>query len=122
MLSKKQIKCLGLLVSAEMTQKQIAAEIKVSEQTICAWKKDAEFIEGYNNLMRSTVRSVSAKALKTLVSLLDAESEQVRLNAAKDILDRAGFKPEEKVEINGNVNNPLTGLSTEELKKLVSDD
>ena len=122
MLTKKQINCLGLLVSAELTQKQIAAEIKVSEQTICAWKKDPEFIDEYNKLMRTTVRSVAAKAFKTLTSLLDADSEQVRLNAAKDILDRAGFKPEERVEINGNVNNPLAGLSTEELKKLVLDD
>lgn len=122
MLSKKQINCLGMLVSADMTQRQIAEELKVTEQTICAWKKNPEFIEGYNNLMRSTVRSVSAKALKTMVKLLDADSEQVRLNAAKDILDRAGFKPEDKVEISGNVNNPLAGLSTEDLKKLVAYD
>lgn len=122
MLSPEQVECLDLMINSKLTQKQIAKQIKMTEQTICNWKKDAEFMAAYNKLLRSSLQSVAAKAARTLTSLLDAESEQVRLNAAKDILDRAGFKPEDKLAINGNVNNPLAGLSTEDLKKLVLDD
>ncbi len=122
MLSQEQVECLDLMVNSKLTQKAIAKKIQVSEQTICNWKKDPEFIAEHNKLLRASLRSVATKAARTLVDLLKAESEQVRLNAAKDILDRAGFKPEEKVEINGNVNNPLAGLSTDELKKLIADD
>ena len=122
MLTPEQVECLELMVNTKLTQKAIAKKIQMSEQTICNWKKDPEFIAEHNKLLRATLRSVATKAARTLVDLLEAESEQVRLNAAKDILDRAGLKPEEKIEVNGNVNNPFAGLSTEELKKLVADD
>ena len=41
-----------------------------------------------------------------------AESEGVRLNACKDILDRAGFKPVDKQEV-----SHVEATSTDELKK-----
>ncbi len=44
-------------------------------------------------------------SIKTILQLRDtAENETVRLKAAQDILDRAGFKPKEKVEHSGEVN------------------
>lgn len=44
MLTPKQKKCVELMVSGELKQKEIAAQINVSEQTICAWKKNADFM------------------------------------------------------------------------------
>ena len=44
-----------------------------------------------------------------------------RIAVAKDFLDRAGFKPTDEVKVSGELNNPFEGLTTEELKKLVSD-
>jgi|TARA_R110000824_G_scaffold84343_1_gene210483 hypothetical protein len=41
-----------------------------------------------------------------------ADSEGVRLNACKDILDRAGFKPVDKQEV-----SHVEATSTDELKK-----
>lgn len=35
--------------------------------------------------------------------------------------DTMGEKPEENININGEVNNPFKGLTTEELKKLIKD-
>lgn len=98
MLSKKQIKCIELLVQGEMTQKEIAEEIKVSEQSICNWKKNDEFRSEYDNLMRVCIQSFAAKAFQTQKKLLNAKSEMVRYMVSKDILDRAGFKPTEKVD------------------------
>ena len=40
MLTLKQRKCLELMVSGDLKQKEIAAQIKVSEQTICMWNND----------------------------------------------------------------------------------
>ena len=42
-LSEKQIQCINLMAIENKTQKQIAKELKVTEQTICNWKKDKEF-------------------------------------------------------------------------------
>ena len=121
MLSKNQIKCLELMVLGTYTQREISKEIKVSEQTICSWKKNDEFMEEYNRLVRGCIQSLASRALRTMIELLDATSESVRYNAAKDILDRAGFKPEENLTIKNTATDPFEGLSTEELKKLIDD-
>lgn len=44
-------------------------------------------------------------AMTALKELLEAESEDVRFRAAKDVLDRTGYKPKERQEIEhrGNV-------------------
>lgn len=47
-----------------------------------------------------------------------------RINAAKDFLDRAGFKPTDKVEYSGDMKiiNPFAGLTEDELRKLAARD
>ena len=56
---------------------------------------------------------------------LNAESEAVRLNACKDLLDRAGYKPVDRTQVD-SVTTTVHELSTEELEqeleKLLSKD
>ncbi|MEY8001192.1 phBC6A51 family helix-turn-helix protein [Clostridium sp. Mt-5] len=122
MLSKKQLKCIKLMVESEFNQKQISEEIKVSEQTICKWKQNEEFKVEYDKHVKESVDYTSKDAARTMKKLLKARSEIVRFYAAKDILDRTGLKPVDKVEHSGNVavNNPYKDLTTEELKKLAA--
>ena len=103
MLNKKQIKCLELMALGELSQKEIASQIKVSEQTICNWKKDVEFTSELDLLIRISIQSLAAKAFKTQTNLLAAKSEMVRYMVSKDILDRAGFKPIDNLKLSGNV-------------------
>lgn len=42
--------------------------------------------------------------------------------AAEYIRDTSGNKMREYIDVSGNINNPLAGLSTDDLKKLVDDD
>lgn len=42
--------------------------------------------------------------------------------AAEYLRDTAGQKPSDKVEVSGQVDNPFSDLTTEELKKMVEDD
>jgi len=60
------------------------------------------------------------KVMYEIMKKEDAENRD-KINVAKDFLDRAGFKPTDKVEHSGNmsINNPFEGLTTEELKKLI---
>ncbi len=46
---------------------------------------------------------------------LNAESEAVRLNACKDLLDRAGYKPVDRTRVD-SVTTTVHELSTEELE------
>jgi len=103
MLTAKQHKCIELLAEGELTQKEIAKQVQVSEQTICSWKKNKEFIAEYDGLMRVYIQSFAAKAFQTQRSLLNAKSEMVRYMTAKDILDRAGYKPTDKMELNADI-------------------
>lgn len=99
MLTPKQRKCIELMLSGEFTQKEIAKQIKVTEQAISGWKKNTEFMGTYDSLLRQCIRSLAARAFQTMSHLLNSKQDMVRMMAAKDILDRAGFKPDDNVNI-----------------------
>ena len=62
-------------------------------------------------------------ARKVMYSILQNEfaADKDRIAVARDFLDRAGFKPSEKVEHSGEVSNPFAGLTTEELRRLAGE-
>lgn len=100
MLNQKQKKCIQMMLDSEMTHKQIAEVLKVTPTTISNWKRNQEFMDEYTSLLKQSMKDSAALAYKTEVKLLSARSEMVRLLAAKDVLDRAGFKPDENVSLN----------------------
>jgi phage terminase small subunit len=72
----------------------------------------------------------TSKAVKTatqrkewLSCVMDDECEdmQHRLKAC-DMLNRMEGEYTDKVQVNGKINNPMAGLTTEDLKKLIADD
>lgn len=99
MLKPKQIKCLELMISGTMTDKEIAQAINVAQKTICEWKKNCkEFQDEYNGLMRNSLQYAAPKAFRKQMSLLNSKNDMVAHLAAKDIMDRAGFVPVDKIE------------------------
>lgn len=103
MLNKKQKKCIELMVSGDMSQNEIAKTIGVIPGTISDWKKKDEFSEEYERANKIVINSIVPKAVQTVKSLLNANSEQVRLAAAKDVLDRAGYKAQDDIKLNANI-------------------
>lgn len=101
MLNEKQQKCVILMITTNKTQKQIANEIQVSENTICEWKKDEEFKAEIQKQMKENFGSLAIEAQQELRKLLRSKNENVKIQAIKDVLDRAGYKPVEKTEISG---------------------
>lgn len=99
MLGEKQQKCIILMVTTNKTQKQIAEEIEVNENTIGQWKKNKEFKDEIQNQIKENFGSLALDAQKELKKLLKSKNEYIRMQVIKDILDRAGFKPVEKREI-----------------------
>lgn len=63
------------------------------------------------------------EARKVMYAILNNEeaADKDRIAVAKDFLDRAGFKPTDELRVSADVNNPMAGLTTEELKKLIYD-
>lgn len=99
MLKPKQIKCLELMIQGNMTDKEIAEAINITQKTICEWKKNnKEFQDQYSALMRNSLQYAAPKAFRKQMSLLGSKNDMVAHLAAKDIMDRAGFQPVEKIE------------------------
>lgn len=121
MLNEKQLICIKSLLLEGKTQKEIAKDIKVSEQTICEWKKDNEFKEELHKQMKEYFSVLAVKAQKCLNKLLDSQNEYIQLQAIKDVLDRAGYKPVEK-QITGNANINYTATTYEDFIKNVKGD
>lgn len=108
MLKPKQMKCLELMISGTMTDKEIAETINVAQKTICDWKKNnTEFQDEYNALMRNSLQYAAPKAFRKQMSLLKSKNDMVAHLAAKDIMDRAGFSPVDKIDLNAGVDMEL---------------
>lgn len=99
MLNEKQQKCIILMVTSGKTQKQIAKEIQISENTISEWKRNKEFKEEIQKQMRENFGSLAIEAQQKLKKLLNSKNENIQIQAIKDVLDRAGYKPIEKTEL-----------------------
>lgn len=108
MLNPKQVKCLELMIQGQLTDKDIAKAINITQKTICEWKKNnKEFQDEYNSLMRSSLQYAAPKAFRKQLSLLNSKNDMVAHLAAKDIMDRAGFNPIERVDLNADVDMEL---------------
>lgn len=110
MLNKNQEKCINLMITTNKTQKQIANEINISEKTICEWKKNIKFKNELQNQMKENFSNLALEAQKELKKLLKSKNEYVKMQAIKDILDRSGFKPTDKIEHSGNIESPTNAL------------
>ena len=87
--------------------------------------KDSEILGRLKELQQLSASEAVMSATKRkewLTDLINDEDEETkdRLKAL-DILNKMDGEYTEKVEVNGSVNNPFEGLTTEELKKLIHD-
>lgn len=107
------------------TNSSIAEELGVKVNTIARWKKK----DTYKDLARSLVVEIidiakgflagaGFKAVKILVESLNSPNERIRIQAAKEILDRIGLKTAEQLEVLTK-SDDTDAMSTEELTAIV---
>lgn len=99
MLSSKQTKCLELMAEGAYKDKDIAEMCGTTPQTLCNWKKKPEFQKAYTELIQNRIQFSAAKAYLKQLRLLESRQDMVSHLAAKDLLDRAGFKPEDRASL-----------------------
>lgn len=92
------------------TYKQIGAILGVSAGTVKAWLvkpeiqyaiKELQAREFY--LTQANLFSLRNKAVDTMNDLLDSNMDNVRFQAAKDILDRGGLKATQNIKVDKTV-------------------
>lgn len=88
--------------------------------------KKSEILGRYKELQQQAASKAVMSATKRkewLTSLINSEIEETKDKLkAVDILNRMDGEYTDKVQLNGNVNNPFAGLTTEELKKMIDDE
>jgi len=96
--------------------KQIAEELGFSPRTVEKWfyahpairAEWQRILDEHVERARNTLLRAAPAAAATIAKLAqDAVNENVRLGAAKDVLDRAGLKPAEKHEHSGPGGGPI---------------
>jgi DNA-binding XRE family transcriptional regulator len=92
-----------MLITGKYTQKEIAQSLGICEKSIINWKSSEEFQNAYNSAVRKNLSYAAGKALKTQIELLDSKNDNVRYSAAKDILDRTGFKCRDILEVSQQI-------------------
>jgi hypothetical protein len=49
-------------------------------------------------MIKCRIEAATAAAIETMVNLLDSPIDGIKYQAAKDLLDRSGHKPEQKIK------------------------
>lgn len=110
-LTKKQKRAVELLMNADLSKGQIAESVKVTRQTLWNWcNKDEEFIaelkeweDEERRRIKRRIERMSEKALKRQEQILErSKNDNAAAVVAKDVLDRAGYMPEERVAVSSD--------------------
>lgn len=105
-ISKKKLdQAINYLILGELNYSAIAQKVGISRQTLLAIRKDEEVQNRINETARHNLSTGVAKASQTVITLLNAKSEKVRLDAATYILSLANIQPNENliVDVKQNI-------------------
>ena len=105
-ISKKKLdQAINYLILGELNYSAIAQKVGISRQKLLAIRKDEEVQNRINETARHNLSTGVAKASQTVITLLNAKSEKVRLDAATYILSLANIQPNENliVDVKQNV-------------------
>lgn len=111
-LSPAKIRMILLYLSGHYTQTKIAKIIGVSDNTIRTWLLDDSVQTVMRELqakefavVEASLKAMRYKALNTMDELMDSTMDNVRFQAAKDVLDRGGHKPQNNIKVEKTVVN-----------------
>lgn len=126
--TKQMVDAAELLISG-CSLTESAERAGVAKSTLEKWIRHDEdfkrlldtFSQGLMEEIKIELVVSARQALHTLQKLLHSDNDQIRLSAARDILDRAGFKPTNKKEIDVTQTvNYFANMSDEELARFIS--
>ena len=101
-MASKMEKAIDMMVYTNLTQREIAEKLDVREETISRWKNREDFKSKKKEEEGKFLFELTSPAMRTMKELLNSHSDYVRFQAAQDILDRTGYKPTDKVDLNSS--------------------
>lgn len=109
-LTPAKVRMILLHLTGQYSQVKIAKIIGVSDNTIRSWLVDPNVQLVVKELQArefavvdSTLKAMRYKALSTMDELLESDMDNVRYQAAKDVLDRGGHKAQQNIKVEKTV-------------------
>jgi len=109
-LSPAKTRMIMMYLTGHYTQKKLGQIIGVSENTIRTWLLDPNVQTVIKELQQrefavvdSQLKALRYKAIDTMNGLLESDMDNVRFQAAKDILDRGGHKPQQSIKVDKTI-------------------
>lgn len=99
----KYDKAVELLAEGILNQTEIAQEVKIARNTVAKIKNDPQTAKIIQDSANEDIKLAAKRAAETLIKLLNANSEMVRLEAAKRILELCGIQVIDKVDLDSNI-------------------
>ena len=104
-LNPRQQRFVHMYVSGQYSLKQISELMGVQVQTIRSWLKGqqlktiiGEIQADEDDIVRQGLKAIRMKALYKMSDLINSNIDGIAYQAARDVLDRTGFKPPTKQE------------------------
>lgn len=98
-LTDQQAELVSLMTSTSWSKAQIAEQMGVSPDWIYQTVRKPHIKEAISAAISDGLISGAARALGRITELVEHKSGYVALEASKDLLDRAGFKPVDRAQV-----------------------
>jgi transposase len=132
MLNPVQIQCAEMIAKGD-SKTYIAQELNVERSTIYKWMRSPkigdefmakvdEWQQEYLSLAQANIKRLAPKAAKVLEAMLDSDSDKIKLEAVKEVLDRDFGKPKQNLDINATPRQPDVIDFEAELNEIVIDE
>jgi hypothetical protein len=118
--TKAEQSLLETLLNPENRMKSVVDICKIAKVDRATYYRAFQktgFVELYKQRSKELVDQSVASVINTFIR----EAQRGSFQHGKVILEMAGIY-KDKIEISGKINNPMEGLTTEELKKLIQDE
>lgn len=89
-------------MQGDLSYTEIAQQVGIARNTLQKIREDEKTTDLIRDNTDSDIKISVNRAGQTLVNLLDAKSEFVRLEAAKHILELGGIQVTDKVDLNSS--------------------
>lgn len=109
-LQPKQQRFIHLYVTGQYTLQELSQLLEMHPNTLGNWlkRKDissiiVEMQSTNHEIVATQLKALTSKAANKLSGLIDSPIDGVALQAVKDILDRGGHKPQQKISVDKKV-------------------
>lgn len=117
-LSTKQLEAIQILMdNPDLPYEAVSQMVGVGRKTLYNWRHNELFKNELDRRIKERWKDSERLAVETMINLCRTGD----FRAAKYMLDSLGYEAEKKIEVKGEINNPMSELTVEELRKLAAE-